>query len=691
MTLNKKHDNKERVKHLINIGLFDEHIDELSKALYSKRLFTKDIKCFFNNKIRNKLDNYLTPKTINKKEIFHKNNKRNNNNSNKSNIINLKKKKGGDINFYEFSKYKEEELNKDMKNLLISLNSSQDETKFKFQELKEENDYFSSLYKVYNELKNRKTKKSNSDDDNNIFIFLYDLLLKYKSQKKLSFDINSLFSDILRETPLASTDLEKLKFFYIINPERFDIINNYLNKENINIKKRNKINPLLAMYNNSADSSLNKNEVPKEPKIIDMTKMKYLKEIKYLNKVNRRTKYKIINGGNLIGLFTHKSPKLKKKRNLDDDNNNDNENEDNLNDENEEEEYEDIEKYENQFNIKQDKKRIKLEIQKDNKEINRLKKTINDFFHDDKNYSMKLLEKTNSNINIFNKGKTKYSLNRNDRNDNKKKTFFSIDNGNNDNNIINNKKFEFFKPINNKLLRNTSYDKFSINNDYYTKDMFYKIKKNNEYNSTFLSNRGNCQHSTFYSNQSINNFINNSSISKFSPNNSTSLSYKFYNTPKNKRIFQDNKYKKITFNNFNSEKSKKNKDLKKSKTLFQDDKKTDILDNIIKYKTENIYYISKKLNGKNKKAYINKINDYFKYKNSKLPLLFKKNDFKETFFFFHRLKNEIQNNDIKYKYQNARKFLNDKEKKKLNDIENLDCIIADKEKELLTKVLKRKL
>jgi hypothetical protein len=93
MTLNKKHDNKERVKHLINIGLFDEHIDELSKALYSKRLFTKDIKCFFNNKIRNKLDNYLTPKTINKKEIFHKNNKRNNNNSNKSNIINLKKKK----------------------------------------------------------------------------------------------------------------------------------------------------------------------------------------------------------------------------------------------------------------------------------------------------------------------------------------------------------------------------------------------------------------------------------------------------------------------------------------------------------------------------------------------------------------------------------------------------------------------
>ena len=343
------------------------------------------------------------------------------------------------------------------------------------------------------------------------------------------------------------------------------------------------------------------------------------------------------------------------------------------------------------MNIKQDKKRIKLEIQKDNKEINRLKKTINDFFHDDKNYSMKLLEKTNSNINIFNKGKTKYSLNRNDRNDNKKKTFFSIDNGNNDNNIINNKKFEFFKPINNKLLRNTSYDKFSINNDYYTKDMFYKIKKNNEYNSTFLSNRGNCQHSTFYSNQSINNFINNSSISKFSPNNSTSLSNKFYNTPKNKRIFQDNKYKKITFNNFNSEKSKKNKDLKKSKTLFQDDKKTDILDNIIKYKTENIYYISKKLNGKNKKAYINKINDYFKYKNSKLPLLFKKNDFKETFFFFHRLKNEIQNNDIKYKYQNARKFLNDKEKKKLNDIENLDCIIADKEKELLTKVLKRKL
>ena len=82
---------------------------------------------------------------------------------------------------------------------------------------------------------------------------------------------------------------------------------------------------------------------------------------------------------------------------------------------------------------------------------------------------------------------------------------------------------EFFNPriSRHKIQRNTSYDKFSNFNDYKFNDIFYKTKKNNDYNnSTFLSNKNNYQHSTYYSNQSYNNLINNS---KFSPNNSTSL------------------------------------------------------------------------------------------------------------------------------------------------------------------------
>ena len=705
MSSNKRFDNKAKIKKLINIGLFDDHIEELSKALYTKRLFTKDIKCYFNNK-SNKLDNYLIQKTLKKNN--NGGNTSNKNKNNKNYITTLKKSSSGDINFYEFNKYKEKELNEDMKNLLISLNNSQDETKSKFQELKEENDYFSSLYKVYKELRNLKTRKANSDNDNNLFIFLYDLLIKYKSKKKLSFDINSLFSDILRETPLAETDLDKLKFYYIINPERFDIINDYINNKHTSQKKENKINPLFAMYNNESANNSFKNEMPKEPRIIDMTKMKYLKEIQYLKKVNKRTKFKIIKGGNIIGMHQHKTPKLihynsnkQNNRYINENGNlnkNENENKENSNEDNEEEESEDEDNYyydnninEKQQNIlnntKKNKKQLQLEIEKDKKDINILKNTIKDFFNDENN-NLKKLKESNSYFNL----KKNYSFNKSNRNEFKKNTFFSIDNENINNKIINNKKFEYFNPriSRHKIQRNTSYDKFSNFNDYKFNDIFYKTKKNNDYNnSTFLSNKNNYQHSTYYSNQSYNNLINNS---KFSPNNSTSLSNKLYNTPKNKIIFNGYKLNKNYTFNVNKENSNKNKELKKSKTILSDEKDNNLLlDNIIKNKTDNIYYISKKINGKNKNEYIQKINDYFKYTNSKLPLLYKKNDFKDTFFFFHRLKQEIQNNDIKYKYQNARKFLNDKERKKLYDIEVLDSLITDKEKELLIKVLKRKL
>ena len=62
--------NKEKIKKLINKGLFDDHIDELSEALYTKRIFTKDIRPFFNKNKNSSLDNYLTPINIMRKKLM---------------------------------------------------------------------------------------------------------------------------------------------------------------------------------------------------------------------------------------------------------------------------------------------------------------------------------------------------------------------------------------------------------------------------------------------------------------------------------------------------------------------------------------------------------------------------------------------------------------------------------------------
>jgi hypothetical protein len=60
-------------------------------------------------------------------------------------------------------------------------------------------------------------------------------------------------------------------------------------------KKETKINRIFSMKNfQSANNSFNKTQMPKKPTIIDMTKLKYLKEINYLNKLNKVTRNKIV-------------------------------------------------------------------------------------------------------------------------------------------------------------------------------------------------------------------------------------------------------------------------------------------------------------------------------------------------------------------------------------------------------------
>jgi hypothetical protein len=203
-----KYGAKEKVKKLIIKGFFDDHISEINKALNTKRTFTKDIKYFFIDKINTNKENSIIK---NLKKSYKYNSKVKKNSTNK--------KIFHGINFYEFNKYKEDEFNKEMENLLKALNFSQNEAYNKFKILKEENDIFHSLYKHYKKAKEKNNKKL---DDENIFMMLYDLLIKYKLKKNLSINIGSLYADLIKDSPLIQNDIEKLKFYYIINSERLE-------------------------------------------------------------------------------------------------------------------------------------------------------------------------------------------------------------------------------------------------------------------------------------------------------------------------------------------------------------------------------------------------------------------------------------------------------------------------------------
>ena len=100
--------------------------------------------------------------------------------------------------------------------------------------------------------------------------------------------------------------------------------------------------------------------------------------------------------------------------------------------------------------------------------------------------------------------------------------------------------------------------------------------------------------------------------------------------------------------------------------------------------------MAKSINMSNKDNNIYKINKFLKNTNSKLPLLYKGNRLKDTFSFFHKIKNELINHNIKYNYIRTRKLLNDEDKKKLKYISNVESDLINKEKELLVKMFRNK-
>jgi len=672
-----KYGTKKKVKKLINKGLFDDNISEINKALNAKRTFTKDIKFFFIDKINTNLDNSviknlkqtynhnsIIKKSLTKKNFFH------------------------GINFYEFNKYKEEEFNKEMEDLLKALNFSQNEAYNKFKILKEENDMFHSLYIHYKKIKEKNNKNL---DDENIFMMLYDLLIKYKSDKNLSINIGSLYSDIIKDSPLTQKDIEKLKFYYIINGEKLETNN----KKDIVDKKNDEKNLIFNMnkfYN--SEKSFHKIKTPKEPKVFDLNNIENLKEIKYLSKINITTKNKIIYGGQ--GYGNPKSLLFKKKtfcigKNQDNSIEDNNKNEELNNDEIEDEDEYNLYKFKDYSYIKEkkmknlEKNKKRLEIEKDIKEINKLKKSIKNSFTpklDKKislksnlsNFKAKKLSIGAQTINNFYSNEVSYDQNKN--------TIFS--------NEHENENAPNIKGLNNKPRKSNLCSRLRIINN---KDIFYRVKSNSIQNQTIFSNKNIYQGSTFYSNFSNNLNMNNSNLSKNSFNlSSFNLSNNFNKTPKKKVSFVDDiKILSSKESKYNINESSISKDkIKKSKSLSCSENKEDFYDKYLSNKIEEVYSMAKSINMSNKDHNIHKINKFLKNTNSKLPLLYKGNKLKDTLNFFHKIKKELINHNIKYNYIRAKKLLNDKDRKKLKYLGNVESDLINKEKELLIKMYRNK-
>jgi hypothetical protein len=430
----------------------------------------------------------------------------------------------------------------------------------------------------------------------------------------------------------------------------------------------------------NSENSFHKIKIPKEPKILDLNKVDKLKEIKYLSKINRATKNKIRYGGQFF-----------ENTNEENSNKDNNKNKELNNNENKEVLIYNHDKYKDYNNIGGKKKKIiernrkRFEIEKDIKEINKLKKTIKNSFTPKldikislksnlSNYKTDKLSKGEQKINNFYSNDISY--------DQSKNTIFSSEHENgNDSSLISPK---------NKLRKSNLRSRLKIIDN---KDIIYRVKSNSIYNQSFLSNKNIYQGSTFYSNFSNNMNINNSNLSKNSFNlSSINISNNFNQTPKKKVSFVDGKKilssKENKFNIIESSISKEK--IKKSKSLACSEDKDDFYDKYLNNKIEDIYSVAKNINMSNKDNNINKINKFLKITNSKLPLLYKGNKLKDTFSFFHKINNELINPNIKYNYIKAKKLLNVEDKKRLKYIGNIESELINKEKELLVKMFRSK-
>ena len=579
--------NKTLVQKLLNLGFFDSHLPEVRKSLYTKRTFSKDLRHYISEKNSANLLKLLTKKS-------------------KNYIENEKKwKNNNSFNLYELNSHNEDKFNVEVIKILKSLKNFEGD--LKLEKLKKDNEHFIELFDNYKAIRKKENILRNTK-------ILHDLSLNYKSDRYFSFDINI---DVLKDSPLSTTKFDELRLYYILNRERFK---NKSNEKSLNT---------------------NKNNISKEPIIWDEDQMDNLKEIKYLKRINRITKNKLLKGTFLSNDSFELSNDLKNR------------------------------KYQNYIKNKEERIKLKLDIENDKQEINKLKKTIEDTFG--KKHKYKRFPYFNPN-NLNYMKNIPLKLNSPKNADIKGQTFFV-----NKNELIKSPKIKDFSSTITKdsLFKSNSYNTLKDFNEFKDKNFstYIKDSPNNIY-----------QESTYYSN---------------STNNKTFLNKNNFNNLNNLKNFSRkiNKNNTTKFESFNSSYSLKGNSLnqkneKKNTTIHKlGVKYSSILEEKEKNSTVNIYSICKNMENKkfsrNRMEYLEKINKYIKSKKFKYLSINKENKIKNTFTFFHNIKDKIKNEQVKINFRNLNKEQKDEFKQKLKYIDILDSNLVKKENELLINILKK--
>ena len=369
--------------------------------------------------------------------------------------------------------------------------------------------------------------------------------------------------------------------------------------------------------------------------------MDNLKEIKYLKRINRITKNKMLKGTFLSNNSFELSNDLKNR------------------------------KHQNYIKNKEERIKLKLDIENDKQEINKLKKTIEDTFG--KKHKYKHFPYFNPN-NLNYMKNIPLKLNSPKNADIKGQTFFV-----NKNELIKSPKIKDFSSTITKdsLFKSNSYNTLKDFNEFKDKNFstYIKDSPNNIY-----------QESTYYSN---------------STNNKTFLNKNNFNNLNNLKNFSRkiNKNNTTKFESFNSSYSLKGNSLnqkneKKNTTIHKlGVKYSSILEEKEKNSTVNIYSICKNMENKkfsrNRMEYLEKINKYIKSKKFKYLSINKENKIKNTFTFFHNIKDKIKNEQVKINFRNLNKEQKDEFKQKLKYIDILDSNLVKKENELLINILKK--
>ena len=595
----------QRIQKLINTGYFDSHLSEISNALFKKGIFKKSLFCFLNDRNFPTIINSFIQRN---KDFIEQENRR--------------KKFKSEVKTYQLNDYKEAQFNAEIIDLLKSLYTYKKSIGPEFEDIKDENNLIVSSFDKYK----KKNKQIRLVRDKRI---LEDLTVKYDNEHNFSFDANL---DIYKDSPLTTTDSKKLMFYYIINRDR--------NKNNIKTKNKKKL----------------------DPQIWSVHRMNNLKEIKYMNRINRITQRKIIKGNFVVSnnelddedldeALLEKKLKYKnyKFKNFDQ-----------------------YLRFRDKIKLREEQKKLKLDMENDKKEINTLQKVIKDTLgRNDR-------KKEFSPLKSYNNIGSSFKFNSLENLKHKGQTFYP-------------KKDNIIPELNTKV----KYFNSTLNKDHLFKSSSYNTLKdfNKTKNSTLYSNKTSTnifQQSTYYSNSTKNkttfNKINyNNPITPNNSNNTNTISRRLDKEKTFKmRVFKNNLQLKNTVNERSDKKRKTSIKLKRKS-----------LEDLYENNRDNIYLICKQLlENKNlsgeRQEYLNMITKYIKTNTNYTINENQKNNLKDTIIFFNKFKDRLKIMDDVFNPQKLKRLYQNDAKKILKYTDILDSNLINIENELLYKVFKKK-